>query len=152
MGALVTHLARISLALAFLAAGVIKLARPEVFAVTVGAFGILPHAAVGPLSVVLPCLELVAGVLLLLNRRGGLALTGGLLVLFVAVLLYALKMGLDVDCGCYGPSDPELEAFGSIRRALWRDGAMLAGVAFLYWRRMRTLRLSLASPKRAIPT
>ncbi|WP_243360025.1 MauE/DoxX family redox-associated membrane protein [Fundidesulfovibrio terrae] len=152
MDNLFTHLVRVSLALAFLAAGAVKLARPGAFAVIVGAFGVLPEAAVGPLSVALPCLELVAGVLLLLNRGGGLALTGGLLVLFVAVLLYALKMGLDVDCGCYGPSDPELEAFGSIRRALWRDGAMLAGVAFLCWRRMRTLRPGLSSPKRAIPT
>jgi hypothetical protein len=152
MEALFTHLVRISLALAFLAAGAVKLANPRVFAVTVGAFGILPDAAVGPLSVALPVLEVAAAVLLLLNRRGGLELTAGLLVLFVAVLVYALRMGLDVDCGCYGPSDPELEAFGSIRRALWRDGAMLAGVAFLYWRRARFARPAQSSPDRAIPT
>jgi len=153
MGNTLTHLVRISLALAFLAAGAVKLVRPEVFAVTVRAFGILPDAAVEPLSVALPVLEVAAALLLLANRPGGLPLTGVLLVLFVAVLLYALRMGLDIDCGCYGPSEPESEAFGSIRRALWRDGAMLAGVGFLYWRRAgRGRRRGFIPKNRAIPT
>ena len=125
---------RLALALAFLVAGALKLANPELFAVTVRAFGILPGWAVGPLSLLLPALEVVAASLLALGRPGGLPLTGGLLLLFVAVLLKALHMGLDIDCGCYGPSDPEREAFSSIRQALWRDAAMLAAVAFLAWR------------------
>jgi len=133
MGRWIYHAARIGLAVAFLAAGAIKLGRPEVFAVTVKAFGILPEALVGPLSVFLPCLEIAAALMLLFEARGGLALTTGLLLLFVAVLVHALRMGLDIDCGCYGPSDPEREAFGSIREALWRDGAMLAAAGYLYW-------------------
>lgn len=126
-------LVRLALAAAFFAAGVVKLLNPAVFAVTVGAFGLLPDPLVSVLSVALPALEIVAAVLLALGRRGGLELTALLLCCFVAVLLYALHMGLDVDCGCYGPSDVQYEAFGSIRRALWRDAAMLAGVAFLFW-------------------
>jgi len=125
-------LLRLALAGAFFAAGAVKLSNPEVFAVTVRAFGLLPDALVGVLSVALPALEIVAAVLLALGRRGGLELTALLLCCFVAVLLYALHMGLDVDCGCYGPSDVQYEAFGSIRRALWRDAAMLAVVAVLY--------------------
>ncbi|WP_243439533.1 MauE/DoxX family redox-associated membrane protein [Fundidesulfovibrio soli] len=125
-------LVRLALAAAFFAAGVVKLLNPAVFAVTVEAFGLLPDALVRALSVALPALEVVAAVLLALGRRGGLELTTILLCCFVAVLLYALHMGLDVDCGCYGPSDVQYEAFGSIRRALWRDAAMLAGVGFLF--------------------
>jgi len=132
MGRIVTFGIRVALALAFLIAGVIKLSRPEVFAVTIRAFGILPDGLVGPVSVVLPAVEVAAALMLLANVRGGLALTAGLLALFVVILLYAVNMGLDIDCGCYGPSDPEREAFGSIHQALWRDGAMLAGVFWLY--------------------
>jgi len=43
-----------------------------------------------------------------------------------------------VDCGCFGPEDPEAEAFHGLRPALYRDLAMLAAVVFLYaWRRYR---------------
>ncbi|MFP5221161.1 MAG: MauE/DoxX family redox-associated membrane protein [Acidobacteriota bacterium] len=132
---IITILARTALALAFLVAGVIKLSRPEVFSVTIKAFGIVPGAVLGPLSIGLPMLEIAGALLLLFNRRPGLELVTALLLLFVAILLYALRMGLDIDCGCYGPSDPEREAFGSIRQALWRDAAMLSCAAFLFWRR-----------------
>uniref|UniRef100_A0A7C3WJE0 Methylamine utilisation protein MauE domain-containing protein n=1 Tax=Fundidesulfovibrio putealis TaxID=270496 RepID=A0A7C3WJE0_9BACT len=138
-------LLRAGLALAFLAAGALKLWRPEVFAVTIRAFGILPDALVTPVSIALPALEAAGALLLLFDRRWGLELVTGLLLIFVAILVYALRMGLDVDCGCYGPSDPEREAFGSIRDALWRDGAMLAGAAYLFWRRTTTGRTARAA-------
>jgi hypothetical protein len=45
-----------------------------------------------------------------------------------------------VDCGCFGPEDPEAEAFHGLRAFLYRDLAMLAGIAFLYvWRRYRAI-------------
>ena len=140
MGNTLYHVARLGLALAFMAAGAIKLARPEVFAVTIRAFGILPEALVGPLSLLLPCLEIVAALLLIFAVRAGLPFTVGLLAIFVSILVYALDMGLDIDCGCYGPSDPEREAFGSIRQALWRDVAMLATAAYLYWWKVKDRR------------
>jgi len=134
-GASLYHLARCGLALAFLAAGAVKLARPEVFVVTLRALGLVPDGLVGPLSILLPGLEIAAAVLLLRDVRGSLALIAALLAVFVAVLAYALRMGLDIDCGCYGPGDPEREAFSSLRGALWRDGAMLGAVAVVYWLR-----------------
>ena len=137
MGASLSLLVRAALALAFLVAGGIKLTRPEVFGVTIKAFGIVPDAVIGPLSIGLPILEIAAALLLLFNRRLGLEMVTALLLLFVAILAYALRMGLDIDCGCYGPSDPEREAFGSIREALWRDAAMLGCAAYLFWRRFR---------------
>jgi hypothetical protein len=70
--------------------------------------------------------------------QGSLAAIAGLLMLFAAVLAYGIWMGLDVDCGCFGPDDPEAEAFHGLRLSLWRDLAMCAGVAFIYaWRRYR---------------
>jgi len=52
------------------------------------------------------------------------------------MLGYGIWIGLDVDCGCFGPEDPESEAFHSLKISLWRDLIMFAGVAFLYgWRR-----------------
>jgi len=66
---------------------------------------------------------------------------GGLLVLFIAILGYGIWMGLDVDCGCFGPDDPEAEAFHGLRLPLYRDMLMLAGIAYIYgWRRYRAIK------------
>ena len=123
------------LAALFLSAGIIKLQNPEVFAVTIRAFGILPEAFIDPFSILLPVVEVAAALGLIFDARGALFIISGLLVLFIAILLYAIRLGLDIDCGCYGPGDPEAEAFGSIRTSLYRDILMAAGVVYLYvWR------------------
>jgi rhodanese-related sulfurtransferase len=56
----------------------------------------------------------------------------------MAILGYGIWMGLDVDCGCFGPEDPESRAYHGLRSALYRDFMMLAGVLYLYaWRAYR---------------
>ncbi|HUV78598.1 MAG TPA: MauE/DoxX family redox-associated membrane protein [Desulfobacterales bacterium] len=66
---------------------------------------------------------------------------GGLLVLFIAILGYGIWMGIDVDCGCFGPEDPESEAFHGLKASLYRDLVMLAGIVFMYvWRRYRAIK------------
>ena len=114
---------------------------PEIFAVLIEAYGIVPEGLLMPAAIGLPLLEVIAGFGLLFDIRGSLALITGLLVLFVAVLGYGIWMGLDVDCGCFGPEDPEAEAFHGLRLSLFRDLAMMAGVFFIYgWRRYRAIR------------
>ncbi len=126
------------LGLIFIYAGSTKLLAPEIFAVLIDAYGIVPAGLLMPVAIGLPLLEVIAGIGLLLDIRGSLALVTGLLVLFVAVLGYGIWMGLDVDCGCFGPEDPEAEAFHGLRLSLYRDLAMMAGVFFIYgWRRYR---------------
>jgi uncharacterized membrane protein YphA (DoxX/SURF4 family) len=126
---------RVGLALSFLAAGVIKILNPMTFAVTVDAFGILPGPLVMPVAVLLPAAEILGALALIADIRGSLGLITLMLLAFIAVLAYGLHMGLDIDCGCYGPGDPEAEAFSGIRGALQRDLVMLACAAALYaWR------------------
>jgi hypothetical protein len=125
----------------FIYAGSVKLMAPEVFAVLIGAYGILPEGLVMPAAIVLPALEVAAGIGLLFDLEGSLAVITGLLGLFIAILAYGISMGLDVDCGCFGPEDLEAEAFHGLRTSLYRDLAMLAWVVFFYgWRRYRAIR------------
>ncbi len=132
------RLIRWSLAAVFIVAGSLKLADPVSFAVIVDAFGLLPPGLPLPAAVFLPLLEVAAGIGLIFDLRGSLATLAALLGLFLLVLGYALSMGLDVDCGCFGPNDPEGDAFSSIRPAFTRDLWLAAGVAYLYlWRRVR---------------
>lgn len=132
---------RIILAGIFLWSGIAKLLAPASFAVIIEAFGLIPESWVMPLALVLPALEVIAAVGLLIDIRGSLAVVSGMLVLFAAILLYGIQLGLDIDCGCFGPQDPESAAFHSLRPALYRDFVMVAGVIYLYiWRYFRAVK------------
>ncbi|MFZ7125995.1 MAG: MauE/DoxX family redox-associated membrane protein [Desulfobacterales bacterium] len=134
------HIIRLLLAGVFLYAGSSKLMDPEAFAVVIEAFGLVPDGWTGPLSFWLPLCEVAAAVALVLDLRGSLGAVGFLLVLFLAVLGYGLWLGLDVDCGCFGPDDAEARAYSGLRPSFHRDWAMVAGVIFLYvWRGRRGL-------------
>ncbi|EHJ47513.1 methylamine utilization MauE [Solidesulfovibrio carbinoliphilus subsp. oakridgensis] len=126
---------RLVLAVAFLAAGAVKLADVHAFVLTIKAFALLPTDAVKPVAVLLPILEILAGGLVLVRPRTGLLLVGGLLLLFIGVAGNALRQGLAIDCGCYGPGDPEGEVYHGLWPTVWRDCAMLAGVVYCLARR-----------------
>lgn len=128
---------RLALGVLFLWAAILKLMDLEVFAATIGAFGLLPKPLVGLAAMILPLIELAAALGLILDARGSLAVIFGLLIMFSLILAYGLWLGLDIDCGCYGPGDPEAEAFSSLRSSLYRDLIMLGGVFYLYWWRSR---------------
>jgi len=126
---------RAALAAAFIVAGTLKLADVHAFVLTIKAFAILPTALVKPLALALPALEIVGGVLLLIDAPGGLAIVGSLLLLFIGVVAHALRQGLAIDCGCYGPDDVEGQVYHGLWPTLWRDLVMLAGVAYCRIRR-----------------
>ena len=56
-----------------------------------------------------------------------------LLVLFIVVLSYGMYLGLDVDCGCFGPEDPERDAFSGLGWAVTRDFMFLIAAAYSWW-------------------
>lgn len=134
-GSLLDLILRLILGAIFLVSGIAKLADPRSFAVIIEAYGILPELLVMPVALALPALEIVAAVGLILNRRGSLELMTLLMVIFMAVLAYGLYLGLDVDCGCFGPEDPEAKAFHGLRSALYRDVVIMFGIFYLFYRR-----------------
>ncbi|MDM8537251.1 MauE/DoxX family redox-associated membrane protein [Desulfobacterales bacterium HSG17] len=141
------RLIRWGLALIFFYAGAGKLFDPQSFAVIIEAYGIIPESLLMPIAVLLPGLEVIAAVGLLFDVRGSLGTICFLLIVFIVILGYAIHMGLDVDCGCFGPEDPESRAYAGIRPALYRDILMMAGIIYLYaWRFSRTFQ-----PVRLVP-
>jgi uncharacterized membrane protein YphA (DoxX/SURF4 family) len=132
---------RFTLGGVFIWSGVSKLADPQSFAVIIDAYGLIPDSWVLPVSVFLPLIELIGGVGLLLDLRGSLTTIAGLLLLFMLILGYGIWMGLDLDCGCFGPDDPEAKAYHGLRPALYRDFFMGAAILYLYsWRAFRSER------------
>jgi hypothetical protein len=137
----VYHITRWSLSALFIFSGLTKLVEPVQFAVLIDAYGILPEVLIMPVALLLPAVEVIAGGGLIFNVRGSLTTITLLMVLFLAVLGYGIWMGLDVDCGCFGPEDPEAQAFHGLRQAFYRDIGIMAVVAFLYvWRYRRAVR------------
>ena len=135
------HLIRVLLCIIFLWSGILKLLSPKEFAVIINSYGLVPDAWIMPLAVFLPLLEMIFGLGLLLDIKGSLAGITGLLMLFTVILSYGIRLGLDVDCGCFGPQDLESRAYHSLRPALYRDFAMIACVIFLYlWRQYHSIK------------
>ena len=136
----------------FIYAGCTKLLEPKTFTVLIEAYGIVPESLLMPVAIVLPVLEVAAGIGLFFDIEGSLSVIAGLLGLFIAILGYGIWIGLDADCGCFGPKDPEAEAFHNLKKSLYRDLIMLAGVAFLYgWRQycaIKALKITLLIKKR----
>ncbi|MBU1139170.1 MAG: DoxX family membrane protein [Proteobacteria bacterium] len=130
-----TWMARISrwlISVPFLYAGITKLADPQSFAVVIAGFGLLPEPLLMPAALLLPLLEIIVAAGLLCNVRICLPAAATLMILFIAVLSYGIRLGLDVDCGCFGPEDPE-QAYHNLWSALFRDLGFLIPILYLFW-------------------
>ncbi|MGD8845584.1 MAG: DoxX family protein [Desulfobacteraceae bacterium] len=128
---------RVGLGAVFVWSGGAKLVDPQHFAVIIESYGVMADMWVLPAALGLAGIELLAGLGLILDLHGALGLITGLLLLFMAILGYGLWMGLDIDCGCFGPHDPEAEAYHGMRPALYRDMAMLAAIGYIYRQRRK---------------
>jgi len=95
--------ARVYLAAIFLIACWHKILDPHAFAIDVATYQILPLWAVNPVALVLPWVELAAGLMLLLGLRvrAGALLVAGMMAVFLAALSIALAQGLQMSCGCF---------------------------------------------------
>ena len=121
---IVYHGSRLILAAVFIYAGAIKSQDITAFAGEIANYQLFPYAWNYLIAAVLPYLELLCGILLLLNRR----LQPAVLILillngvFIVALVSAMVRGLDIDCGCFKPdaSNPS-----SLAAALWRDMGFL---------------------------
>jgi uncharacterized membrane protein YkgB len=93
----------------------------------------LPGILVLPTALLLPVIEIVLAIGLLFNRWQCKIGTVAVLLCFIVLLSYSIRQGLDIDCGCFGPEDPEHEAFHGLRAALVRDIALLVPLVYSFW-------------------
>jgi hypothetical protein len=126
-------LGRWIISLVFLVAAVPKLFNIDGFAAVIDAYAILPDILLLPTAVVLPVLEIFLAVGLLFNRLKSKIGILVLLLFFIILLSSSIWQGLDIDCGCFGPEDPEHKAFQGLRVALIRDIVMLVPLIYSFW-------------------
>jgi putative oxidoreductase len=143
---------QIALGIVFVAAAIPKIADPPAFAHMVYNYRMLPGGAVNGIALVLPWVELFAGMALVLGvwKREAAILAGLLLVFFIVAIGFNLARGHAVDCGCFdlrsaGKSREEL--LTDMRWVLIRDVGLLLLVAQVLaatrtprWNRPKALR------------
>ena len=124
LGKAAYHGSRFALALVFIYAGVVKSNDIVAFAGQIANYQILPYAWNYLVAAILPYLELLCGMLMLLNMRVRPAVLVLLVlnIVFMLVLTSAIIRGFDIDCGCF---KPEATNPTSPLAALWRDVGLL---------------------------
>ena len=98
---------RIGIGLVMLAAALGKIGDPAAFATQIHHFRLIPIGAENLLAIVLPWVELIAGLTLVLgvHARSGAWLSSAMMVAFTLAVGAAVARGLDIECGCFGTAD-----------------------------------------------
>jgi hypothetical protein len=121
------------LATVFFGASIPKILSPNAFAEVIGAYGLVPEAILFPVALAICWGEFFTAVGLLLKKKWALIATLVFMLVFIGVLSYGIYLGLDIDCGCFGPEDPEHKAFSGLRLALVRDLMLMVPLLFAFW-------------------
>lgn len=102
-----------------------KLAVPRDFAVDIATYDILPLALVNVVAIILPWIELVAGIMLVtgVRVRAGALLVTAMMLAFIVALAFALAKGLDMSCGCFASQGTESDPISGL--TLLRDSVWL---------------------------
>ena len=122
----------------FVYAGGLKVKDPTQFLFDVRSFNLLPDPLAAWLALLLPWVEILAGLAVITGwlRAGGLLLLNALLIVFLGVIALSWMRGLDISCGCFGGS-PEASDYMAL---VIRDLVLLAagGVCWFWHGRLQS--------------
>ena len=95
---------RLFIGFIFIYAAVTKISDPEEFSQAIYNYKLLPLSFVNILAIILPWIELCAGILLIfgISAKENSAIIFGLLIIFIIAVTISLFRGLDISCGCFG--------------------------------------------------
>jgi putative oxidoreductase len=127
---------RLALGGLFVYAGVVKVLDPLDFAQNIRNYRLVGQSLSFIAAVVLPWLEILAGVALAAGiwKRASALIISGLLVFFIVLTLVTIARGLDVECGCFGALSRK-SGFGVILEDL---GMLFMGLCLLFAPAKRT--------------
>jgi len=96
--------ARLLLGFVFVYAAITKISDPEGFSQAIYNYKLLPLFLINVLAIILPWVELCAGILLIFgfSVKENSAIFSGLLLIFIIAITISLFRGLDISCGCFG--------------------------------------------------
>ncbi|MEW5807711.1 MAG: MauE/DoxX family redox-associated membrane protein [Acidobacteriota bacterium] len=120
---IIIFLFRIAIGIVFIYASFDKIAHVSDFGRVVHNYRMLPYYAENILAIMLPWIELFAGIFLILGyrMRGSALVLALLLSVFIVAISLALFRGLDISCGCFNTK----EGMKISLELLLRDSLML---------------------------
>ncbi len=104
---LLTRLCQLALGLVLLTAALAKLVDVGSLAQQVHNFRLVPLASENLLAMIVPWIELLAGLSLVLGirARSGAWVGTALMAVFTVAVALAMARGLNFECGCFGTAD-----------------------------------------------
>ncbi|HRP01512.1 MAG TPA: MauE/DoxX family redox-associated membrane protein [Candidatus Kapabacteria bacterium] len=119
-------LMRLIIGFIFLAFGASKLGISEKFASDIAKYAIMPEFSLNLISIILPWVEIVIGILLILGvrLRANALIATTLMVLFICFVSFAMIMGYDINCGC-SSTNPQKVGFPKL---LENSGLLLLSI------------------------
>jgi uncharacterized membrane protein YphA (DoxX/SURF4 family) len=128
------RLCRIAIGLVMIAAALGKIGDPAAFATQIHRYRLIPVGTENLLAIVLPWVELIAGLALVLGVRARSAawLSSAMMVVFTLAVGLAVARGLDIECGCFGTADAT--RVGGLKLA---ENLLLTGTAIIASLRLR---------------
>lgn len=97
---------RLIVGFVFLYAGILKISDPEGFSYAINNYDLLPLILVNFFAIILPWIELVAGLFLIfgVSVKENSFIISVLLIVFILAIVISLGRGLNIECGCFGTS------------------------------------------------
>jgi len=131
---MLVRVCRIGIGLVMLAAALGKIGDPAAFSTQIHHYRLVPVGAENLLAVLLPWVELLAGLALVLgpHARSGAWLSAAMLAVFTLTVGTAVARGLDIECGCFGTADAS--HVGGMKLA---ENLLLTGAALVASLRLR---------------
>jgi uncharacterized membrane protein YphA (DoxX/SURF4 family) len=122
---------RVAVGILFIWAGSAKIGHADLLAAEIAAFGLVPHALIAPLALLLPFCEVLLGAYLVLGlyTRVAALIAVVQLAIFATAIGSAVARGLSLSCGCFGPGDKTVTSWPEVAR----DLAFAVVAAFVAW-------------------
>jgi len=100
-------ISRLILGFIFIYAGMEKISDSEGFSRTINNYKLLPFSIINIPALILPWLEVTAGILLIfgITVKENAFIISTLLGIFIIAIAISLFRGLNIDCGCFGTAD-----------------------------------------------
>ncbi|MFO7447205.1 MAG: MauE/DoxX family redox-associated membrane protein [Ignavibacteriaceae bacterium] len=88
----------------FVFAAADKISDPSSFSKAIYNYKLFPDVLVNLFAVIIPWIEIVAGILLIFGiyARENAVIINSLLSMFIIIVIISIFRGLNIDCGCYG--------------------------------------------------
>lgn len=132
-------LIRLVLGMIFIYAGITKVLNPAAFAEDIDNYQMLPYILVNVAAIVLPWIEIIAGLLIVFGRY--LTVSSFIIiflnVIFIFAIASAMARGLDINCGCFSVADHGSKVGW---QRLVEDFVFLGMAVTVFWDSLRKLK------------